>query len=88
MGRQINTVNVVTDLESNKYVDTNQENLVGTYWICDCSFCREASPDPFETSPEKDMAFKSKPPENMSGGYSKSQVSANVSFHVSPSPVP
>ncbi len=42
VGRQINTVNVVTDLENNIYVHTNQGNLVGTYRICDCSFCREA----------------------------------------------
>ncbi len=62
MGKQINKVNVVTDLESNIYVHTNQENLVGTYWICDCSFCGEAGSDSFETSPEKDVALKSKPP--------------------------
>ncbi len=74
MGTQINTVNVVTDLESNIYVQTNQENLVGTYWICDCSFCREAGSDSFDTGSEKDVVLKSKPPENMSGGDSKPQT--------------
>jgi hypothetical protein len=61
VGSQINTVNVVTDLESSKYVHTNQENLIGTYWICDCSFCREEESDFFEMSPEKDVIVKSKP---------------------------
>ena len=54
MGNQIDNLNIVTDLESNIYVHTNQENLEGTCRICDCSFCREETSNIFETRPERD----------------------------------
>ena len=89
MGRQINTVNIVTVPESSTYVHTSQENLVGTYHVCDCSFCREDGSDFFETCSEDDVALELKPPENMTVDYSKPQVNGNKEgFHITLPPVP
>lgn len=89
MGNRIDNFNFVTDLESNIYVHTNQENLEGTYRICDCSFCREETSDSFETSLDKDVVLKSKPPGYMPGHYPKPQISSNkMGFRATPLTVP
>jgi hypothetical protein len=89
MGNQLNNFNIVTDLESNIYVHTNQKNLEGTYRICDCSFCREETSNFFETSLDKDVGLKSKPPEYMPRHYPKPRISSNkVGFRTTSLMVP
>ena len=77
MRHQLNNLNIATVLESNNiYVHSNQENLEGTYRICDCSFCREETSDSLETNLNKDMPLESKPPGYMPGHYLKPQNSS------------
>ena len=77
MRNRLNNLNVATVLEINNiYVHSNQENLEGTYRICNCSFCREETSDSLETNLDKDMPLESKPPGYLPGHYPKPQTSS------------